>query len=285
MCAMPSSRSVHDHEVTTRGPALAVRAAPALQRLVVERLEQRGPVDVDPGQLGARIHVTGRRRGLAASAAVPGARALGAGSFGALARSGLAASATTPPAPPLLGRVVGAGGRGRRARTGVAHAGRGCGVGARSGCVGARRRGTRSRRCGEPRVVAGLLGDVVVGQTPVGGCRRPVFTPRQHGLAAGRGVGAGRAARGAARGPGRAGLLAAPAAPRAAAATLLRLAVLVEERRTRRGAVPRTHPSRTLRPLRARRRSRRRPASRPRGYPYRPRMHARRVRGAGWVIR
>ena len=52
---------VHDHQVAAGGPALAARAPPALERLLVERLEDRGAVDVDVADGDARVDVGGRR--------------------------------------------------------------------------------------------------------------------------------------------------------------------------------------------------------------------------------
>ena len=48
---------VHDHEVPAGRPALAVRTAAPGERLAVERLEQRGAVDVDAAERRARVDV------------------------------------------------------------------------------------------------------------------------------------------------------------------------------------------------------------------------------------
>ena len=95
---------VHDHQVAAGGPALAARAPAALERLLVERLEDRGAVDVDVADRGARVDV--RRADCGRSRAAAGA-ALRSPSPPPLpfAAAALAAAATTPPAPALLRRA------------------------------------------------------------------------------------------------------------------------------------------------------------------------------------
>ena len=94
---------VHDHEVAARGPALPPRAPAAFQRLLVERIQDRGAVDVDVADRGAGVHV---RRGLRPLPRVGRRRAAGTGAAVAVAvavaLAALAAASTAPPAPALL---------------------------------------------------------------------------------------------------------------------------------------------------------------------------------------
>ena len=114
---------VHHHEVAARGPALPPRAPAAFQRLLVERIQDRGAVDVDVADRGTRVHV---RRGIAATPARGRRRAAGTSAVAvAVALTALAAASTAPPAPALL-RCAFAVGRGlatRGRRPAVAHLG------------------------------------------------------------------------------------------------------------------------------------------------------------------
>ena len=65
--------AVHDHQVAPGGTALAARAPAPFQRLGVERLEQRGAVDVDVAEL-ARVDVLDRGACRATAAAISAVR-------------------------------------------------------------------------------------------------------------------------------------------------------------------------------------------------------------------
>ena len=154
---------VHDHQVATGRTALAVRAAPALQRLAVERVEQRGAVDVDVARAcaPASTYCAGPARWLrsAAAAAAAGRRARRAGALAAAA--GLAAAPAAAPAAALLAArpsgsaaadaSAGAGAAGRR----VADPRASAGGSATAGAAAAR---GRRRSVRQPGVLAGLLG-------------------------------------------------------------------------------------------------------------------------------
>ncbi len=172
---------VHDHQVATRGTALAARSPAPLQRLLVEGVEQRGAVDVDVAELarvdvldGAAARAAPRAGGRAVATATAAATAVRRRRGAALTAT-LAAAAATAPAATLLGLAVGTDGTrsplplpAREVEAGAAGAGR------LSPIFG--RPGGRGRR--EPRVLPGLLGDVVVGQAAVGALRRPVLAAR-----------------------------------------------------------------------------------------------------------
>src|SRR5205085_9408601 len=99
----PIGSLVHHHEVAPRRTTLATCAAAALERLGVERVEQRRPVDVDAAEL-AGIDVLHRSTGLD-DRAVAGTRA-----------AALGPTTPTAPAPAFLGAVGGCRRRGRHGR-------------------------------------------------------------------------------------------------------------------------------------------------------------------------
>ncbi len=114
MCANPSGRTCTTMRYRPAGRPLRLRSAAALQRLVVERVEQRGAVDVDVAEL-ARVDVLdgAPARSTAGTVLTPRLGGLRGATLAALilALAALAAAlaATTTAAAPaaLLGRTVG----------------------------------------------------------------------------------------------------------------------------------------------------------------------------------
>ena len=197
MCAMPSSPLVHDHEVAARGPALAAGAPPALERLLVERLEERGAVDVDVADGDTRVHVLGagprpgRRRAAprcrSAAAAVPLPRPVPPAA--ALLRprppgAGAASSGHRRRRHPRPARPDRSGPRRPRARAGC----RRCAASARPGDG----RGTAvadlgaPSRTGRPASFAGVVAEVFTRQPAIGGLVGPVLAGRTIGRASDR---------------------------------------------------------------------------------------------------
>ena len=161
MCAMPSGRDVHDHQVAAGRPALAVRTAPPAPSVsLVERLEQRGAVDVDVAQLCARVDVAHRSgRGCDPRGRRLRSRRRPCRGPGRPAGGGASSAPRRGASPRRAGR-----GRGRRVADRAA-----------SG----RRRRSRRAAGRDAGVLARLLGDVVVGQAAVGLCRGPVLARRR----------------------------------------------------------------------------------------------------------
>src|SRR5262249_36276972 len=126
-------------------------AAPPFKRLGVQALEKGRAVDVDVAEHAFDEVDRSARRG----------------HTGAPVGASLPASPPAAPAAPLLGRAL-AGCRGRRRRRGPA--------------VTDLRTGRREHGRRQPRVLTGLLGDVVVGEAAVGFGSSPVLAPLERSL-------------------------------------------------------------------------------------------------------